>query len=411
MKLRDYQERISTQAAEILNLSKCCYLSMECRTGKTITALSAAVKFGATNVLFVTKKNAMADATRDVAELQKETPSMRVRVINYESVHHAAGAYDFAILDEAHTLGAYPRPSERTKVVREVCKGLPILYSSGTPSPESYSQLYHQFWVSSYSPFQEFSNFYKWAKRFVYVHTKKVNGFFINDYSSADKAKIDEYVGKLFISYTQEEAGFKSEIEEQTLQVPMSATTIHYLSEIRKHRVAQINGGMVVADNPAKLLIKMHQISSGTCITEDGEHIVFDKSKAMFIKEYFEGKKIAIFYVYKSEFDLLTSIFPDYTTSPIVFQQSSDKVYIAQVRSSREGVRLDTADALIFYNLEFSYLSYEQGRNRLISKEREEPARVYFLVSDCGIERLILNAVHSKVDFTMSYYGKNQKLL
>ncbi|MEG1565072.1 MAG: hypothetical protein RR365_15345, partial [Bacteroides sp.] len=91
------------------------------------------------------------------------------------------------------------------------------------------------------------------------------------------------------------------------------------------------------------------------------------------------------------------------------FQASTNKVFISQVRRAREGVRLDTADALIFFNLEFSYLSYEQGKNRLVSKERTDPAEVYFICSDCGIEKKILDAVHGKKNFTLSYYGRTGK--
>ena len=110
--------------------------------------------------------------------------------------------------------------------------------------------------------------------------------------------------------------------------------------------------------------------------------------------------------MYQSEAELLQSVFPNWTDNPEEFQVSSNKVFISQVRRAREGVRLDTADALIFFNLEFSYLSYEQGRNRLVSKERTIPADVYFLCSDCGIESKILDAVHGKQDFTLSYYGR-----
>lgn len=83
-------------------------------------------------------------------------------------------------------------------------------------------------------------------------------------------------------------------------------------------------------------------------------------------------------------------------------------VFLGQVRSAREGVRLDTADALIFFNLEYSYLSYEQGKNRLSSKERIDPAQVYFVCSDCGIEQDILEAVHGKSDYTYSFYKAKQ---
>ena len=155
---------------------------------------------------------------------------------------------------------------------------------------------------------------------------------------------------------------------------------------------------------------KLHQLSSGSVIGEDGEHITIDFSKAQYIRSYFAGQKIAIFYVYQSEADLLHEVFPDWTDSPEEFQRSGiSKVFICQVRRAREGVRLDTADALIFYNLEYSFLSYEQGRNRLVSKERVAPANVYFVVSDCGIESEILEAVHNKEDYTYQYYKSKRR--
>ncbi len=50
MKLREYQNNIAIQAANKLTAFGCCYLSMECRTGKTLTALYAADKFNAKSV-------------------------------------------------------------------------------------------------------------------------------------------------------------------------------------------------------------------------------------------------------------------------------------------------------------------------------------------------------------------------
>lgn len=189
----------------------------------------------------------------------------------------------------------------------------------------------------------------------------------------------------------------------------MKQITRHLIHTLRTNLVTEIDGNAVLGDSPAKLLTKLHQLSSGTVIAENGLHLTFDGSKSEFVRKHFAGKKIALFYVYQSEAELLQSVFQNWTDSPEVFQASPDKVFISQVRRAREGVRLDTADALIFFNLEFSYLSYEQGRNRLVSKERDTPAEVYFLCSDCGIESKILEAVHGKQDFTLSYYGRAGK--
>lgn len=406
MKLRDYQTNIAIQAAYKLETFGTCYLSMECRTGKTITALSAAGNFDAKSVLFITKLKAIPSVRADYVSLK---PSFQLRVINYESCHKAAGCYDLVIIDEAHSLGAYPKPSKRTLEIKKICSDLPVLYLSGTPSPESYSQLYHQFWVCSSSPWKEYKTFYKWVKDYVNVRQKKVNGYLLNDYSNADKTQIDRDTENLFISYSQEQAGFDVKINEHILSVPMNEQTGRLIETMRSNLMVEIDGNAILGDSPAKLLAKLHQLSSGTIIAENGLHLTFDKSKAEFARWKFARKKIALFYVYQSEAELLQSVFPNWTDSPEEFQASTNKIFISQVRRAREGVRLDTADALIFFNLEFSYLSYEQGRNRLVSKERTAPAEIYFLCSDCGIESKILEAVHGKQDFTLSWFNKKAR--
>lgn len=405
IKLRDYQERIATEAASKLQEHGCCYLSMECRTGKTITALSAADRFGAESVLLVTKLKAIPSIRADYESLH---PAYALDIVNYESVHKVTGGYDLVILDEAHSLGAYPKPSKRTVSLKEKCKGLPVLYLSGTPSPESYSQLYHQFWVCAFSPWKKHKTFYNWARAgYVRLHQRKLNGYIVNDYSEANKRMIDADILHLFISYSQEQAGFNTDIIEHVVTVPMNPQTGMLIETLQRDRVASVSGETILGASPATLLTKLHQLSSGTIICENGAAFALDESKAKYIKDHFKGK-IAVFYVYQQEFELLKQTFPNWTDSPEEFQAASGKVFISQVRRAREGVRLDSADALIFFNLEYSYLSYEQGRNRLVCKERTTPADVYFLVSDCGIERSILEAVHGKRDFTLSYYLKSK---
>lgn len=107
---------------------------MECRTGKTLTALYAADKFNAKSVLFITKLKAIPSVKNDYIALQ---PSFKLEVVNFESSHKVTVKYDLVIIDEAHSLGAYPKPSKRTQEIRTICEGLPVLYLSGTPSPEA----------------------------------------------------------------------------------------------------------------------------------------------------------------------------------------------------------------------------------------------------------------------------------
>lgn len=405
MKLRDYQINISNSAYRALRIHKLAYLAMEVRTGKTLTALYTAELNGAKNVLFVTKKKAIKSIETDYSSLK---PNYKLTCINFESLHKVGRAFDLVIIDEAHSLGAFPKPSQRAKKLKDKCKKLPIIFLSGTPTPESYSQMFHQLWISSYSPWNHYSNFYRWSRDYVKVKQKSINGFSINDYSDADEAKIKACIDPFLFTWTQTQAGFKQEIKEEILCVPMKEETKFALKEIMKIKITSVNGKTVLGDTPSKLSTKMHQLSSGTVIDEDGKYHILDQSKADFIRARFKGVKIAIFYVFKSEFEMLKKVFPNWTSSPEDFQQS-DKVFLGQFRSVREGVRLDTADVLIFFNIEYSYLSYEQAKNRLQSMNREKEVKLYFLVSNCGIEKYIMRAVKNKENFTLSYYGKERK--
>lgn len=78
--LRDYQERISSKAASLLHGNGWAYLSIEVRTGKTLTALATAGKYGANSVLFITKIKAIPSIQADYDLL---SPKYKLEVINY----------------------------------------------------------------------------------------------------------------------------------------------------------------------------------------------------------------------------------------------------------------------------------------------------------------------------------------
>jgi len=402
MKLRDYQHTISNQATDILKQYGLVYLALEVRTGKTISAMETARKYGASRILFITKKKAIQSIEADSIHF----PTLEVVVVNYESLHKVSGKFDIIVADEAHTLGAFPKPSKRTTELKRIATGIPIIFLSGTPSPESFSQLYHQLYVSSFSPFRDYKNFYSWAKDFVIKKTKFVFNRQLNDYSEARLELIQLFTKHLFISFTQEEAGFDVAITEKVLYVPMPKI-MPMIKTLHIDKILTIDGREILADTAVKEMNKIQQLCGGSVIDEQGEAILIDGTKARFIRDNFKKQKIAIYYKFKAEFDILSKILPNYTTSPEEFQQSTDKVYLGQFVSSREGIRLDTADAILFYGIDFSYLSYEQSKNRIISKERTKEAILYWIFAEGGIEQKILKAVRNKESYTTSYFNRD----
>lgn len=409
MRLRDYQEEISDKAVKLLQTYKIAYLAMQVRTGKTLTAIATAHKFGATKILFITKKKAISDILKQRDEY---ATSLQIFVTNYEQLGNVHESFDIVIIDEAHSLGAFPKPSGRTIEMKRICIGKPIIYLSGTPHPESYSQLYHQFWVSSYSPFDHYKTFYKWASDYVNIKKMMINGQSFNDYKRADEKMVMEACKHLFITYTQEEAGFVSFVQETVHHVEMQESTYKFAERLRIDKImTNKDGEVVLADTAVKLMQKLHQIFSGSVIVDEPERIgkVFDYTKANYIKEKFVGQKIAIYYKFIAEEMAIRYVFgsENLTTDPVAFNESTNLVFISQIQSGREGVNISTADALVFYNIDFSAVSYFQSRARIQTKDRTKDANIHWIFSKGGIEDKIYKAVMDKTDYTTNIFKKD----
>lgn len=404
MKLRSYQIDLSTKGAEKLHKFKIVYFAIEPRCGKTIISLETCRKYGAKKVLFVTKKKAISSIESDALHY----PDLDVTVINYESVLKKVGVYDIIICDEAHSISTFPKPSKRIKDLKQITTGLPIIYLSATPAPESHSQFYHQFFISSYSPFKNYISFYKWANDFVNKKIKYLGNRQVNDFSEGNMTAIKSKIDHLFIKFTQKESGFDVSINEKTLIVPMDDVQRLVIDKLLKDNIVKGKSGkVIIADSAVKLQSKIHQICSGTVIDEDGNIIIISDTKAKYIKDKFKSKKIAIFYKFKGEFEVLKKTFKNWTADPMEFQNSIDKTFLGQFVSSREGIRLDSADSIVFYNIDFSHLSYAQAKDRIISKERTKQAVLYWVFTNGGIEQKVYKSVMNKKDYVNYTFKKD----
>lgn len=406
VKWRDYQSDIIGRATNILKAKNFVYLAMEVRTGKTLTSLGICEKVNAENVLFLTKKKAIQSISDDYDLLCPVGFSLFT--INYESMHKAPNIkWDVIICDESHSLGAFPKPNKRAKGVRDliVKTGAKVVLLSGTPTPESYSQMYHQVYGIKGNPFAMFKNFYRFCDRFVNVKERKINGLMIRDYSNGMQSILDA-VKPFTISLTQKEAGFVTETTEDVLEVKMLDTTYNLANKLKKDLVVEGNDEVVLADTPVKLMMKLHQIYSGTVKFEGGNSMIVDYSKAEFIKEHFKGKKIGIFYKFKEELNALKKVFGDDLVTELGLFQQTNKHIALQIVSGREGISLKDADCLVYYNIDFSATSYWQSKDRMTTKERLKN-KVYWIFSKGGIESKIYKAVTKKKDYTLRHFKRD----
>lgn len=403
---RDYQTDIIEKGTQILSKYRFLYLAMEVRTGKTLTSLGIAERVHAKNVLFITKKKAISTIADDYSLL---SPSYYINVINYESLHTVMDEqrWDLIICDEAHGMGAFPKPSGRAELVSDVIRKYKpmVILLSGTPTPESYSQMYHQVYAIPNNPFAEFKNFYRFCDKFVNVKQRKINGLFVKDYSGGLET-ILKSMEPYTINYTQQEAGFMAETKEEIMEVEMKPMTYAMIKKLKKDLVIEGKDETILADTPVKLMMKVHQLCSGTIKFESGNSMILDLSKAEFIKEQFEGCKIGIFYKFKEEYNALKQVFGDELTTELSVFEDTHKNIALQIVSGREGISLRQAEYLIYYNIDFSATSYWQSKDRMTTKERLEN-QVYWIFAKGGIEHDIYKAVTKKKDYTVNHFKKD----
>jgi superfamily II DNA or RNA helicase len=408
-KLRDYQVKISNDACNILQRKGLVYLCCEVRTGKTLMALNAAELYGSKKVLFVTKKRAIQSIQNDFDNFGF---SYQITITNNESLHKVLGDFDLVISDEHHKYGAYPKPNAVAKLFKQKYSHLPMIFLSGTPTAESHSQWYHQFWVSDNSPFKEYSNFYKWAADFVNVKVKHLGFTKVNDYSDADIKHIERRIKYFILTFTQEQSGFKSEISEMVIDVEMKPITYQIIERLRKDLVVKNSSNQVIlADTAVKLQQKHLQLASGTCKFEDGSSKVIDYSKAEYIRDNFKDYKIGIFYKFKEELNMLKEILKDKLTTDLDEFNETDKWIALQFQAGKEGISLKKANYIVALNIDFSSSTYWQFRDRMTTKDRAENQIFWLFSKDNGktksIERMVYKSLMNKKDFTLDLYKKD----
>ncbi len=402
---RSYQKKIINQGTGVLIRDRLLYLAMEVRTGKTLTSLGICDNLYVNNVLFITKKKAISSIENDYRML---LPEFELQVINYESLHKIKKrGWDVIVCDEAHSMGAYPKPSKRAKQVKELIEINNPYYIllSGTPTPESYSQMYHQVYGHPSNPFKKYATFYKFARLYVNITLRYLHGFNTKDYSDGTIGIIDA-MKPYTISYTQKEAGYKVKTKETILKVKLLKSTYGLCSRLKKDLVVQGKDEVILADTGVKLMSKLHQLYSGTVKFESGKSMVIDSSKAKFIKKRFKGKKIGIFYKFTAELKALKEEFGDTLCTELTEFESTNKNIALQIVSGREGISLKQADCLVYYNIDFSATSYWQSRDRMTTKDRLKND-IYWVFSEGGIEDQIYRAVSKKKDYTLQHFKRD----
>jgi hypothetical protein len=452
--LRDYQYELSKKGVEILSQYHVLYLMMQVRTGKTAVSMEICKKMKYKQVLFVTKKKAIKNIYQDYEDFQYNY-FFSLKVINHEQLQQQATSGkepEIIIMDEAHVLGSFPKPNKLAQLYKIVYGNKPVIFLSGTPHPESISQIFHAFSICRFHPWAR-TDFYKWFKQmgcvklevdFGYgqmwnykntpaeikkwiIHQRRMSKeekeyeeMLLIKICQDSEEKIRKEIEPYCLNYSQNQAGFKNIIDEEIISVPMDDQTQEIIMALKTEHEYNLNvdqhgiDAQIIGTTPALRLMKIHQVSSGTVIVDQVRNgvvrnfpFIFNLDKAKKIEERFSEKKIAIFYKYQAEYNLLFSYFKGRITNDLETFNNDPKMWMAlQLKSGSQGISLRKADCLVYYNIDFSALVYLQSRDRMTTSDSLN-SKIYFIFRTGGIERYIYQSVTDKMSYTTRLFLKD----
>lgn len=388
-----HQEELSNEALSILREHGIAYLAMEERTGKTLLAILCAEKSTAENILIVTKKKAL-DGWQDT--LCQYPVSKHYVLVNYHKVGTVAKhKFGLIILDESHNyISSYPKPGTIWKELKPICINTPILYSSATPHAQGMQQLFHQFALSSWSPWYKHTNFYNWFQLYGKPYQIEVGGIMRTQYDRVKSDMIENCVKHLFITKTRAELGFEHEPEDQLHYIELAGNTKAVYNVLVKDGIIPLSVGVLVADNPSKLRTSLHQLEGGTIKIDNNYFTLGNTEKIDYILKVFgDSKDLVIMYNFKQEAIKLATYFKNAT--------------ILQATSYAEGVDLHKFANLVIYSQDYSTARHTQRRARQCNMKRNTPINIHFLLVAKGISSQVYKTVSvNKKNYVDSRFSK-----
>ena len=390
MKPYPHQIELANEGYEILKKHMIVYLATEERTGKTLASIMIAEMCDIKTVLVLTKKKALEEGGWQ--DTLKQFPhDKKYTITNYHQCRKFSRP-DLLILDESHNYisGCPDQPILQKYIQEHISHQVPIIYLSATPHAQGYQMLYHQFALSSWSPWRKYNNFRHWFTRYGIPSTVWVNSRERAIYTKTHEDLVLPDIQHFFITKTRKELNFPHEPVDELHYIELDQSTKDIYNELLKDKMYEWHSHqkecILLCDSPMKLRASLHMLEGGVAKIEDEYLILRNCEKIDYIMTTWgDTEDLVIYYQYIAEGRKLRHYFK--------------KATILQGTSNAEGIDLAHKDTIVIYSQDFSTARHSQRRARQAAKHRDRPITVHFL--------LVKKATSAQVYKTVSINKQN----
>jgi len=211
------------------------------------------------------------------------------------------------------------------------------------------------------------------------------------------------------------------DLPEETIQprfVELDPRTMRLYNELRREAIAELENGIVTAQNVLTKLLRLSQLTGGFLTDETGRtHSVGDEKMRAFEETMDDlldaGKKVVVFARFIPEIRTICAALEKrgiqyrYITGEVdqsargeavqAFQTDPEvRVFVAQIQTAGLGITLTAADTAIFYSMDFSLANYEQAKARIHRVGQRNTVTHIHLIATGTVDEKIFEALREK---------------
>lgn len=373
------------------------------------------------NVVILDQSNVKAKAAAAGAAVQRQkitrTGEPLVIVVNYESAWReplaallAATNWDAITCDESHKIKS--ATGKASKFIGDKLRKRSgfRLNLTGTPMPHSPGDLFGQFRFLDPGVFG--SSWTRFRQRFAVCANphipQQITGW-------RNQEELAELASLLMLRVTREDAKLGlPDIVHQDVPVVLSPKAMKVYGQLEKESIAELEDGMLTADNALVRFLRLQQITSGYAPTDDGGAVVLDTSKRDALADLLDGlsqrEPVVVFCRFRHDIDAIAEVsaslkrrFGEVSgrrkdlTLTAEYPEDVD-VLAVQIASGGVGIDLTRACYAVFYSLGHSLGDFEQAVARLHRPGQTRPVMVWHLVAENTVDRAVYAALQKKRD-------------
>ena len=367
-------------------------------------------------------------ATAKRAERIKNAGDRVAVIVNYDAVWRGEIGkqitkqhWDAIVLDEAHRIKSPSGRSSRWLAKLAAAKpSAKRICMSGTPTPHSPLDWWSQW--RFLDPAMLGGSYTAFRTRIARTHPRFPG--FVLEYKTealaAMAARIDDHVYRV----KADDVLSLPEILHVEMPVKLSKTGRDYYERLEEDMTATLETGeTVTAANKLVVVTRLQQATSGYAVTDGGEQVLIDSSKAAAIREWLEdlppSEPVVIFCKFISDIDaveeILTKLGRSYSELSgrkkqlASWQQGDTVALVVQQQAGGVGVDCTRACYGAYFSLSHSLGDYEQSLARLRRPGQTRPCRIYHFVAENTVDQAIYAALQDKRDVVEEVLSRLQR--